>query len=89
MSAHEIYKLNHPRHWKPDGLSYEHFCLNLPNDIAVMKGSDIICLRPGVFQLEEGCCEWDTDETNTALMSYGGIHTELKRKAFEEEDHIL
>ena len=56
-----------------------------------MKGSDIIYLRPGVFQLEKGCCEWkwDTDEATIAIISYGGIHAELVSKAFGEKDHVL
>ena len=56
-----------------------------------MKGYNIIRLRPGVFQLEKGCCEWewDSDGTNIALISYCGIHTELEPKVFGEQDNVL
>jgi hypothetical protein len=50
-----------------------------------MKGSNIIRLSPGVYQLEEGCFEWDTDEANTALISVGGIHTELRANLSERK----
>ena len=56
-----------------------------------MKEYNIIRLRPGVFQLEKGCCEceWDSDGANTALISYYGIHTELEPKVFGEQDYVL
>ena len=56
-----------------------------------MKGSDIIYLRPRVFQLENGCSdwEWDTDGANTAMISYGGINVGLEPILFGEKDHVL
>jgi hypothetical protein len=54
----------------------------------MIKVSDIKFLRPGVFQLEEGCCEWDVSEAFKALIAFAGMHTELRTKTFRDEDYV-
>jgi len=54
-----------------------------------MKESDTIHLRPGVSQLEEGCCEWNPNEANKLLILYGKIHIEPQPKTFGGKDHIV
>jgi hypothetical protein len=53
-----------------------------------MKLPDTKPLRPGVFQLEEGYCEWDVNQAFMARITLSEIHTELGTKQFGDEDHV-
>ena len=50
---------------------------------------EFIYLRQGVFQLEEGYCDWQIEESDAMVISYGGVNTELKRNNIGEEDSVL
>ena len=53
-----------------------------------MIGADIIHLRPGVFQLEQGRGEWDTDEAEAVLLEFGRIPAECTANQFGGEDQV-
>lgn len=54
-----------------------------------MRFSDLVLLREGVFQLEEGHGQWNPTQCETAVILLAGSETELAAKRFEDDEEVL
>lgn len=57
--------------------------------ISNMRFSDLILLKEGVFQLEEGHGQWYPDQCEAVVIQFAGPETELSAKRFEDDDEVL
>ena len=54
-----------------------------------MRFSDLVPLKEGVFQLEEGNGQWKPDQCETAVILFAGTETELTLQKFKDDDEVL
>lgn len=54
-----------------------------------MKVSDLILLKEGVFQLEEGHGKWSTDQCEAAVIAFAGFEAKLDFTEFGDDQEVL
>lgn len=54
-----------------------------------MKLSDMVPLEEGVFQLEQGHGQWNSEECESAIIASAGCETDLITKEFREDEDVL
>lgn len=57
--------------------------------IVNMKFSDLIPLKEGVFQLEEGYRQWQPERYKAVVVRFAGSETKLATKRFEDNKEVL
>lgn len=51
--------------------------------------SDLVALKPGVYQLEKGHGKWYQDQCNAVVILFAGSETELAPTKFKDDEEIL
>ena len=54
-----------------------------------MKVSDLIALKEGVFQLEEGHWKWNTDRCEAVVLVFAGCEAKLDPNEFKDDQEVL
>jgi len=54
-----------------------------------MRFSDLVPLKEGVFQLQEGHDQWNPDQCETVVILFAGSETELAAKSLEDNEEVL
>ena len=63
--------------------------LLLPRRSFIMKFSDLVLLRKGIFQLEKGYGQWNPEQCESVVILFAGTETELTSKNFKNDDEVL
>ena len=54
-----------------------------------MKLSDLVPLKKGVYQLEEGHEKWNADQCEAVVIAFAGFEAKLDLNNFEKDQEVL
>lgn len=61
----------------------------MPRRSFVMKLSDLVTLREGIFQLEKGHTDRSPERCESVVLLFAGSETQLTTQKFEKDDEVL